>query len=206
MKTILLHGLGQTPSSWKDTINHMGGSADILCPNLFDWLEGKEVSYQVLYAAFSDTCGQFSEPFNLCGLSLGGILALQYATEHPDRVNALALAAVQYRMPKKLLQFQNVFFRFMPERAFQGMGLGKTEFIRLSKSMMTLDFQKELKRILCPVMVLCGEKDTANKQASFQLQSQLPHAELLVMKDAGHEINLDAPEALGKALRTFFNL
>lgn len=39
MKTILLHGLGQTSSSWKNTINTMGKSADILCPNLFDWFE-----------------------------------------------------------------------------------------------------------------------------------------------------------------------
>ena len=29
MKTILLHGLGQTSSSWKNTINTMGKSADI---------------------------------------------------------------------------------------------------------------------------------------------------------------------------------
>ena len=48
MKTILLHGLGQTSSSWKNTINTMGKSADILCPNLFDWFEDKEVCYQVL--------------------------------------------------------------------------------------------------------------------------------------------------------------
>jgi hypothetical protein len=46
MKTILLHGLGQTSSSWKNTINTMGKSADILCPNLFDWFEDKEVCYQ----------------------------------------------------------------------------------------------------------------------------------------------------------------
>ena len=87
MKTILLHGLGQTSSSWKNTINTMGKSADILCPNLFDWFEDKEVCYQVLYLAFSEYCKQFSEPVNICGLSLGGILALQYGIENPDKIN-----------------------------------------------------------------------------------------------------------------------
>ena len=91
MKTILLHGLGQTSSSWKNTINTMGKSADILCPNLFDWFEDKEVCYQVLYLAFSEYCKQFSEPVNICGLSLGGILALQYGIENPDKINSLAL-------------------------------------------------------------------------------------------------------------------
>lgn len=76
MKTILLHGLGQTSSSWKNTINTMGKSADILCPNLFDWFEDKEVCYQVLYLAFSEYCKQFSEPVNICGLSLGGCLGI----------------------------------------------------------------------------------------------------------------------------------
>ena len=57
MKTILLHGLGQTSSSWKNTINTMGKSADILCPNLFDWFEDKEVCYQVLYLAFPKSSG-----------------------------------------------------------------------------------------------------------------------------------------------------
>ena len=147
MKTILLHGLGQTSSSWKNTINTMGKSADILCPNLFDWFEDKEVCYQVLYLAFSEYCKQFSEPVNICGLSLGGILALQYGIENPDKINSLALVATQYTMPKKLLQFQNMLFRFMPKRTFESMGLGKTDFINLSKSMINLDFQKELKCI-----------------------------------------------------------
>ena len=206
MKTILLHGLGQTSSSWKNTINTMGKSADILCPNLFDWFEDKEVCYQVLYLAFSEYCKQFSEPVNICGLSLGGILALQYGIENPDKINSLALVATQYTMPKKLLQFQNMLFRFMPKRTFESMGLGKTDFINLSKSMINLDFQKELQCINSPVMVICGEKDAANKQASLQLQSQLPQAELLVIKNSGHEVNIDAPEDLGKALSAFFNL
>ena len=91
-------------------------------------------------------------------------------------------------------------------KVFESMGLGKTDFINLSKSMINLDFQKELKCINSPVMVICGEKDAANKQASLQLQSQLPQAELLVIKNSGHEVNIDAPEDLGKALSAFFNL
>lgn len=206
MKTILLHGLGQTSSSWNATINTMGKSEDILCPNLFDWFGDKEVCYQALYFAFSEYCKQFSEPINICGLSLGGILALQYGIENPGKINSLALVATQYTMPKKLLRFQNLLFRFMPKRAFQSIGLGKMEFINLSKSMIHLDFQKDLNLINRPVIVICGEKDTANKQASVQLQSQLPQAELLVIKNSGHEVNIDAPEDLGKALSKFFNL
>jgi len=92
MKTILLHGLGQTSSSWNATINTMGKSEDILCPNLFDWFGDKEVCYQALYFAFSEYCKQFSEPINICGLSLGGILALQYGIENPGLPGSGGLA------------------------------------------------------------------------------------------------------------------
>ena len=42
----------------------------------------------------------------MCGLSLGGILALQYAIEHPEHIHALALIGTQYTMPKTLLRIQ----------------------------------------------------------------------------------------------------
>lgn len=206
MKTILLHGLGQTAASWDNTINAMGKREEILCPNLFEWFEGKEVCYQVLYHAFTEYCKQFPEPVNICGLSLGAVLALQYGIENPDRTNSLALIAAQYTMPKKLLKLQNILFHFMRKSAFEGVGLSKQGFINLMKSMMNLDFQKDLKRLTSPVMVICGENDTANLQASLHLHAQLPQAELLTVKNAGHEVNKDAPEALGKALATFFNL
>lgn len=206
MKTILLHGLGQTSSSWNHTIDAMGKNADVLCPNLFDLLDDKEICYPALYHAFSKYCNQFSEPLNICGLSLGGILALQYGIENPDKTNAMVLIATQYTMPKMLLKLQNVLFRFMPKSTFQSMGLEKSDFICLSKSMINLDFQNQLKNISCPVLVICGEKDSANKQASQKLQAQLSKAELRIIKNAGHEVNIDSPKDLGKELSNFFSL
>ena len=66
---------------------------------------------------------------------------------------------------------------------------------------------KEIENILQTVK---SDKDFQSmgkkEQASLQLQSQLPQAELLVIKNSGHEVNIDAPEDLGKALSAFFNL
>lgn len=68
---------------------------------------------------------------------------MHYGIEHLQKVKSLALIAAQYKMPKNLLAFQNVIFRFMPNSMFQQMGLGKTPFIQLSKSMMELDYSEE---------------------------------------------------------------
>lgn len=50
MKYILLHGLGQTGSSWEKTINAMeeeGEVRDISCPNLKHWLQDRKACYAI---------------------------------------------------------------------------------------------------------------------------------------------------------------
>lgn len=204
MKTIMLHGLGQVSSSWESTIMTMGKGFEILCPDLSDWLRNTEVSYYNLYHTFEKYCEDIDGPLNLCGLSLGGILALQYAVEHGNRVNSLVLIGTQFSAPDNLLRFQNLIFRFMPESAFKETGFGKASMISLSKSMIGLDFYQDLKYIHCRTLVICGEKDRANRRASMKLKEQIPNAEISLIPNAGHEVNVDAPTLLGKELKTFF--
>lgn len=204
MTTILLHGLGQASSSWERTVEALGDRSNIFCPDLASWLDKKEPCYTNLYKELEKYCGQFSEPLNLCGLSLGGILALQYGIELPDKVNSLVLIGTQYSMPEKLLKFQNAVFHIMPNSAFQSMGFGKKEFISLTKSMMKLNFAHDLKKVTCPVLVICGEKDKANKAASLQLKEQIPNAEISIIADACHEVNMENPSELGRRMEVFF--
>ena len=79
MSYILLHGLGQTSSSWNDTIQTLNEDRNIFCPDLSDWIMGKQPCYDTLYKAFEKYCEQFDDTLCLVGLSLGGILAMQYS-------------------------------------------------------------------------------------------------------------------------------
>lgn len=206
MRYIFLHGLGQTPTDWNNTFDVMENKKDIVCPDLSKWLLNKTSCYLTLYHALEKYCESFHEPLNLCGLSLGGILAMQYGIEHPDKVNSLVLIGTQYIMPKRLLKLQNILFRFMPNSTFSDMGFQKADFISLCNSMTELDFQQNLKDIHCRVLIVCGEKDKANKSASLQMKELIPNAELVIINNAGHEVNKDQPIELGKQLNTFFEL
>lgn len=204
MRTVFLHGLGQTPDSWDQTVKSMNRAAGALCPDLSRWVRGKEVCYAGLYQGMEEYCGSFQEPVNLCGLSLGGVLALNYALEHPERVDSLALIGAQFKMPRRLLQIQNAVFRVLPSAAFPQTGFGKADFIALSKSMLDLDFQPRLAQLRCRTLVVCGEKDRANQAAALQLKEGIPNASLLLLADAGHEVNLEQPAQLAQALDDFF--
>ncbi|MGM9929231.1 MAG: alpha/beta fold hydrolase, partial [Bacillus sp. (in: firmicutes)] len=204
MRYIFVHGLGQNSLSWEKTIAYMEKTTPISHPDLFDLLNDKQPTYDNLYLSFSEYIEKIPEPVTLIGLSLGAILALNYTIDHPQKVQSLVLIAAQYKMPKVLLQVQNTIFRFMPASSFQKLGFSKNDFILLSNSMMELDFSKDLKRIQCPTLVLCGEKDKVNKRAAKKLAEQLPKAEIRTIIRAGHEINREAPEKLASVLNDFF--
>ena len=166
---LFLHGLGQNASSWNGTVSCMPESFSIECLDLMGLFHHTETTYANLYQAFSEDCSHKSEPFGICGLSLGGILALHYAADHPEKVHSVVLIGAQYQMPKALLKFQNIIFRFMPERSFANMGVDKQALIRLASSMTDLDLSRRLEDISCPVLVVCGERDKVNKNAAKSL-------------------------------------
>ncbi|MGN1404228.1 MAG: alpha/beta fold hydrolase [Ruminococcus sp.] len=204
MQYLFLHGLGQTSSSWNDVILGLTDINQVTCPELKQFLTPENATYNDLYHNFLTYCDSSKEPLHLCGLSLGAILALNYAIDFPAKVQSLVLIAPQYHMPKLLLKFQNIVFRWMPESAFSSMGMQKDEFIQLSNSMMHLNFSDGLKNISCPTLVVCGEKDTANKKAAKKIAGTLQYAELHLIVDAKHEVNIEAPEKLSKLLNTFY--
>ncbi len=205
MRQIYLHGLGQTSASWEKTITRLKSAEGSVCPDLADMIQGQEATYQNLYAACSKFFDNFDGAIDLCGLSLGGVLALHYAIDHPEKVNSLVLIAAQYKMPKGLLWFQNILFRFMPKAMFQQTGFEKAEFIRLCKTMMELDFSRSIRKITCPTLVIYGEKDSANQKAAAELAGIMENAELQVINGSGHEVNIEAPEALAEVLHNFYD-
>ncbi|MDD7268148.1 MAG: alpha/beta hydrolase [Lachnospiraceae bacterium] len=202
MKYIMLHGLGQTSSIWEKVKEGLDEHQDILCPELFQMTEN--MTYPQVYRAFEQYCEQFHEPLHLCGLSLGGIMVLHYAIENPDKVESLILIGTQYVMPRKLLWFQNLLFRCIPNKSFQKMGVEKKNMIKLSASMINLDFEKDLSKILCPVLVICGEQDKVNMRACQKLAELLPNARFKTISQAGHEVNRDQPQALAQLIKEFY--
>ena len=204
MAYIFIHGLGQTEKSWDGVISRFTKS-NAHCPNLQSLLKNEERTYENLYESFKAYCDGFCEPLHLCGLSLGGILALNYAIDFPHKVNTLVLIGTQYKMPKTLLKAQSIVFRFLPNSMFDHMGFTKNQFIRLTNSMAHLDFSDSLSCILCRCLILCGSKDYANKKAAAELLQQLKHARLLFIENAGHEVNREQCGRLAQEINRFYS-
>ena len=204
MKTIFIHGFGHRAASWNETISHMKSGQDVLCPDLPSLLRGREATYQTLYASFTEDCDRLGEPLHLCGLSLGGILALHYASEHPEQVSSLVLIGTPHQIPKAALALQTVIFRLLPTSAFQTMAFSKQDTLALSSSIRELELSGLSQNIQCPTLILCGEKDRANLKSARFFSRSIANAALAVVDGAGHALNEDAPQALARLLDDFY--
>ncbi len=203
---LFVHGLGQNSISWESTIASLDSTLLTDCPDLFSFVEqGQGVTYSELYKAFVDYCStRYTDPIDLCGLSLGGILSLQYAIEYPEKVRTLVLIGTQYKIPKKVFSFQNFIFRFFPNKMFLSLGISKKDFFSLTGSMKDLDFSDQLATIPCRTLILCGKRDKITESASLHLGSTIPHGEFQWIEGAGHAVNQDNPTALGEILNQFY--
>lgn len=201
MKIVFLHGLGQRAADW-DRVASPFPNTD--CPELFE-TAGEKLNYSAVLSSLEERYEYEKEPLCLCGLSLGGMLALDYALRHGDRVAAMVLLGARDRTPRLLMDIQDLLFRCMSDKAFASMGMKKGQVRDLTRSMKDLDFTDRLSTIHCPVTVACGEKDHPNLAAARRLAKRLPNARLYVVPRAGHELNADAPDTVAEIVRESFD-
>lgn len=201
---IFVHGSGHKATSWEKTISYMTNNEDIVCPNLSSILEGKEASYENLYSSFVKYCNEFDGQIHLCGLSLGGILAQNFALDFPQKVKTLVLIGTPYKVPKVAFSFQNIIFRFLPKSIFETMAFDKKNTFALGDTMKNLDFSDRVKNIKCPTLILCGKKDSANMKSADYLSQSIRSAELKIIENTGHVVNEENPKALADILNEYY--
>lgn len=204
MKKIFIHGSGHKAISWNDTISYMKSSEDILCPNLFSILNGKEASYTNLYASFSEYCNEIEGQIHLCGISLGGILALNYTLDFPDKVKTLVLIGTPQKTPQIMFTIQNIIFRFLPKSFFENMEFNKKDIFVLGNSMKKLNFSSRVQNIKCPTLIICGKNDGANIKSAYYFKENINNAKLEILENTGHIVNEENPKALAKILDEYY--
>lgn len=206
MKNILIHGLGQTEASWSKVENELNNSKiQVEKPNLFDLTKNYHTNYENLYKVFADYCNRFKDnELNLYGISLGGILAIDYANEYPQKVKSLVLIGVPSKVPKILFKVQNIIFKIMPKSVFEEMGCSKKDFTNLINSMASMDILSKIKNIKCKTLIIYGEKNKVNLQSAKDLHNNIFNSEIKIIENSSHEVNIDNPKELSNVIERFY--
>lgn len=205
MKNILVHGLGQNETSWNKVEEELkSNSIKVEIPCLYLMLKDVTSDYDTLYKQFVNYFNGFDEKLNLCGLSLGGILALHYAKEFPDKVNSLILIGTPYKVPKFLFKVQGLIFKIMPRSTFEKIGCEKKDFISLVNSMSNLDIEINLDKVTCKTLILCGVKDSQNMESAKLLNKSINNSSFKTIDNSSHEVNVDNPKELANTIYDFW--
>ena len=173
-------------------------------------------------------------PVHVVGISLGGMIALQLAVDHPDLIKSLVVAnAWAEIVPRTLKDHWNVFMRFAVTRLF---GMRKTGEM-LGRRLFPDKEQTELKRLFIehwaendkqayletlhaivgwsvmdyihkidlPTLVLAAEHDYTPISDKETVVAKMPQAELVVIPDSRHATPVDSPQEFNEAGASFLS-
>ena len=201
MELVLVHGSGQKADSWSRTAALLEGEANVHCPQLSQLTEGGPASWFRLASGFESYMDQWEGKPILVGLSLGGMLALDYAARHGKRLAHLVLIGTPHRIPRLALGFQNLVFRALPKSTFDSMAFSKADTFALSRSMKDVDLEAAIAALSVPTTVVCGSKDRTNLDSARYIASHVEGARLIILEGVGHIVNEEAPQLLAPVIK-----
>jgi 3-oxoadipate enol-lactonase len=212
---VLLHGIGTGPGAWEPQVGALSGDREVIAPDLVPaYRFGLEAAVkEVLRLADAH------RPVELCGLSLGGLVALRVAEERSEEADRLIVCAAFDRLPpgiRRRIRGLAAATRFVPRgflhrqlvadlpEAHRARALDEIAALRpreLSRLMWeAAGAAVDPSRIVAATLVLCGERDEANLPLAHALAQRVPSSRFEVVPDAGHVANLDNPAAFSALL------
>jgi 3-oxoadipate enol-lactonase len=155
----------------------------------------------------------------LVGHSMGGIVSMATALAHPEQVAGLILIGTASQCNEKTAEWYERIARAgekdgnaglaraiygeKSQKVIQGDAQGIAEVTRTLKSLYEDPLTPKLSGIVCPVLLVVGDKDPMGEKASSIIAGQLPDAELLTVPDCGHWVHVNEPEAVLGAIDRF---
>lgn len=171
------------------------------------------------------------EKATICGLSMGGHVAIQTAINASKRVECLVLIGAictnRFNQYERYLVPVNRFCqRLMPMSWIAwgvsvGMGNFNKEarpyirevvgsmshdiYNRLWKAVSSMESRNGLSKITCPTLILIGDHDSMTHRQQQYLHEHIQGSRLITIKNAHHSTNLDNPEQVEQEMIKFLN-
>ncbi|WP_156299563.1 alpha/beta fold hydrolase [Streptobacillus canis] len=201
MKKVFIHGIGQSNAAWDEMKPHILGEAKYL--NLLNFDEESDDIYQELYNMLCKECNKEDGDVHLCGISLGGVMAMQYAIDFPQKVKSLILINTPYKIPVLLLKLQKLIFQCTPS-IFFNKGFSKKNSIKLISRIIEKNSWEEIKNIKAKILIIYGDKDKINKKFAIRLFKETLNSKIVKIENANHEINVEQPMKLLEEINIFW--
>ncbi|MDH3666179.1 MAG: alpha/beta fold hydrolase [Paracoccaceae bacterium] len=236
---VLIHGVGSRAEDWSGVIDALGEGFSILAydqrghgdsdtppgPYTIEHLTGDLINLM-------DDLGLARA--HIAGFSLGGLVALSVALNHPERVDKLAListvagrtdeekARVLARLEFLLNAPPSDYFEQSVERWFtpafreahpevvagrkaRAVAMDPVAYAAAYHTLAHTDFGRALTGIEAETLVMTGEDDIGSTPRMAEvMRGHIPNAQLRILPGLRHSLLLEAPGVVGVLLRAFF--
>jgi pimeloyl-ACP methyl ester carboxylesterase len=158
-----------------------------------------------------DTVGM--NQVHLIGHSMGGYICLWIAAHYPERLKDLVLIAPAglpyhqslsgYLLPL-LITIRTLKPQFFPLLIADALRAGPRVIVQAARDLFTKDIRADVQAISSPTLLIWGAEDSLVPPVLGEvLRQHIPHAQLLVLKKAGHIAMFDQPEQFNNAVLAF---
>jgi len=235
---LCLHGIGGNAASFAPQLAALSAEHRVMSIDLpgYGGSDPIDLSFQALarkIADFLDAIGV--EKAHLCGQSIGGMIALETACRHPERVASLALIATTSAFGGRDDSFKEAFVAarlapldqgqtladlarsFVPEitgpRADDAMKAEATQtmaavpeaaYRAIIRCLVTFDRRDHIASLSTPACLIAGSDDQNAPARTMARMAEKMRAPFHEIQDAGHLVNLEAPDETNLILTEFY--
>jgi pimeloyl-ACP methyl ester carboxylesterase len=219
---VLVHGLGDSAESWARIVPLLGRERRILLPDLAGFgqvpIPPEGMGFSALnryFAGFLDALDV--ERVVLVGNSLGGAVAIRYATTHPERVDRLFLLDSVAYIDTPPPYFEPTSRALARELVAASAGLRRVpgfildDLIRRAQnparraylaSPEPTDVSAELAQVAAPTTLIWGELDRLVPVATGErIRDAISGSELIVLPGVGHIPQAEAARIVARIIR-----
>jgi 3-oxoadipate enol-lactonase len=202
---VLLHGSGRAGRMWGPELADLSAGWHVLAPDLpgFGRSDGP-FTIAGAAQAVSDVIAVQTAPVHLCGLSLGGVVAIRVAAQLGAQVASLVVTGTPVApgrdLPLALRRFRRVPGPLLP--LFSDVS-GRREWLHMLDELEHTDLRGYLPQVTARALVVCGSRDWRAMPAACELAGGLPDGRLWIAPHQGHSWPSTSPELFSKVITGF---
>ena len=202
---VLLHGSGRAGRMWGPALADLSAGWHVLAPDLpgFGRSEGP-FTIAGAAQAVRDVIAVQTAPVHLCGLSLGGVVAIRAAAQLGAQVASLVVTGTPVvpaqDLPTALRRFRRLPGPLLP--LFSDVRR-RREWLRMLDELERTDLRGYLPQVTAPALVICGSRDWRAMPAASELAGGLPGGRLWIVPHQGHSWPSTSPELFSKVVAGF---
>ncbi|MFT5173619.1 MAG: 2-hydroxy-6-oxonona-2,4-dienedioate hydrolase [Gammaproteobacteria bacterium] len=235
---VLQHGFLGGGGYWAPQLPTFGRHFDVIAPDLPGFAGSAHIEAPTTIKGFSSALVALLDELNveqsaLVGHSMGGMIALQTALDHPQRIERLVLygSACTGNLPKRFETFDTSIARLRddgveacaerivptwfvegdkaPNFAMcheAGRGTSVDSAVRALGALREWDVYERLGELRMPVLVICGDRDRSTApDESYRLHEAIAGSQLCVLPGCAHNVHLERPELFAAIVLEFLS-